>query len=81
MDKMIRIIAKRDGFRRCGMAHPETATLHPTDTFTPEQMQQLISDPMLLVDLVSVDEDGQAEVVASPPSQVRAAKAKAEGKQ
>lgn len=81
MAKKIRIIAKREGFRRCDMAHSETPTFHEPDAFTAEQLQQLTTDPMLVVDLVEVDDDGQAEVVASPAAQVKAAKSKSAAKE
>ena len=46
---MIRIIAKRDGFRRCGVAHPAQPTDHPNDSFTGEQIEILKAEPMLTV--------------------------------
>lgn len=73
MAKKIRIISKREGFRRCGVAHSETATFHDIDAFTSEQLQTLSTDPMLVVDVVDVGEDGEAEIVASPAAQVKAA--------
>ena len=45
----ITITSKRDGFRRCGMAHPATPTTHDADTFTDEQLQELKDEPMLVV--------------------------------
>lgn len=50
MAKHIRIVAKREGFRRAGIAHSESATFHPIDRFTPEQLDQLKAEPMLIVD-------------------------------
>jgi len=62
----IRIIAKRDGFRRCGIAHPETPTLYDADEFSAEEVARLGAEPMLVVDLVDVDGAGEATLVASP---------------
>lgn len=80
MAKKIRIISKREGFRRCGVAHSETPIFHEPDRFAREELEQLTRDPMLVVDLVDVGEDGEAEIVASPPAQVQAAKGKAPAK-
>ena len=38
---MLIITSKKDGFRRCGVAHPSTPTEHPDDAFTPEQDRDL----------------------------------------
>ena len=46
---MIRIIAKKDGFRRAGMAHYGIRT-YPDDYFTPEQLKRLKSEPNLVVE-------------------------------
>ncbi|MHB1059816.1 MAG: HI1506-related protein [Rhodanobacter sp.] len=46
---MLRITAKRDGFRRCGVAHPAQPIDHPADRFTGEQTEILKAEPMLVV--------------------------------
>ncbi|HJB65192.1 MAG TPA: hypothetical protein H9768_02765 [Candidatus Mailhella merdavium] len=46
---MIRITAKRDGFRRAGMAHDGTKDW-PDGTFTPEQLAALKDETMLTVE-------------------------------
>lgn len=46
---MIRIISKKDGFRRCGVAHPETATDYDDDKFTKKELERLKNEPMLIV--------------------------------
>ena len=51
MAELIRITAKRDGFRRMGLAHPGTPTDYPADRFTAEQLTQLQADPMLVVEI------------------------------
>lgn len=45
----IQITAKRDGFRRCGIAHSETTTTYGDDHFTRAQLQELKSEPNLIV--------------------------------
>lgn len=46
---MIIISSKKDGFRRCGVAHPAAPTEYPDGSFTPEQLTQLQAEPMLVV--------------------------------
>lgn len=50
--RKIRIVSRRDGFRRCGVAHPATPTFHPEDRFTPDELERLCRDPMLIVDVL-----------------------------
>lgn len=49
----LRITARRAGFRRAGVAHPAAAVEHPDGSFTPEQIEALISEPMLIVEVVT----------------------------
>lgn len=49
---MIRITSKHDGFRRAGFAHPAAATEYADGHFTPEQLQALKDEPMLIVEAV-----------------------------
>ncbi|HBC0038449.1 TPA: hypothetical protein JGA48_002676 [Salmonella enterica] len=49
MEKVIEITARRDGFRRCGVAHSATTKAWPVDAFTPEQLAVMKADPMLIV--------------------------------
>lgn len=52
------ITAKKDGFRRCGMAHSSDAVKHKDGTFTEEQLAILKAEPMLVVqELVDVPTD------------------------
>lgn len=46
---MIFITSKREGFARCGVRFSETTTSYPDDRFTPEQLADLESEPMLVV--------------------------------
>lgn len=43
------ITAKKDGFRRCGMAHSARPVEHKDGTFTEEQLASLKAEPMLVV--------------------------------
>lgn len=60
MAKMIRIVAKRDGFRRCGVRHSASGADHPTDQFSKDEMKILLAEPMLVVHEVEVP-DGKAK--------------------
>lgn len=48
----VRIRSRRDGFRRCNVAHPKAPTDHPATRFTPDQMERLLAEPVLTVELV-----------------------------
>ncbi len=43
------ITAKKDGFRRCGMAHLARPVEHKDGAFTDEQLAILKAEPMLVV--------------------------------
>jgi len=43
------ITAKREGFRRCGIAHPGKPTSYPDDFFTEEQLRALDKEPQLIL--------------------------------
>lgn len=47
---MIRITAKRDGFRRCGVNHFAVPTEYPSDFFTEGELAVLKGEPMLVVE-------------------------------
>ncbi|HHR6222747.1 TPA: HI1506-related protein [Providencia alcalifaciens] len=49
------ITAKVNGFRRCGIAHSDTATEYPDDHFTKEQLATLQAEPMLVVSVGTKD--------------------------
>jgi len=68
---MIRIRSKQDGFRRCGVAHPATTVDHPDGTFTPDQVELLQTEPMLMVEIVEVEGEGNANLgKVKPPTAV-----------
>jgi hypothetical protein len=48
---MIVITSKIAGFRRGGVAHPAVATEYPDGHFTPEQLDALQAEPMLVVEV------------------------------
>ena len=60
MAQLIRITAKREGFRRAGLAHPSAPTEYPLERFAPDQVDALQAEPMLVVDLVSPPADDDA---------------------
>ncbi|OGB82021.1 MAG: hypothetical protein A2496_05305 [Burkholderiales bacterium RIFOXYC12_FULL_60_6] len=46
---MIRIVSKKEGFRRCGVAHPKGPVEYPDGHWTEEQLAALQAEPMLVV--------------------------------
>ncbi|WP_029009390.1 HI1506-related protein [Azospirillum halopraeferens] len=65
----LRIVAKRDGFRRAGLAHPDRPVFHRRADLTDEQVAALMDEPMLIVDEMDPPD------AATPPA--RTAKGKA----
>ncbi|HIF5902470.1 TPA: HI1506-related protein [Raoultella ornithinolytica] len=53
----ITITAKRDGFRRCGVAHRDVPVTFPDGYFTDEQIAILRAEPSLVVHLGPVSGD------------------------
>ncbi|WP_316347618.1 HI1506-related protein [Desulfuromonas acetoxidans] len=54
---MIKITSKKAGFRRCGIAHPTTATEYPDGKFTEKQLKQLQAEPMLVIEVIAGEPD------------------------
>ncbi len=54
---MIRITSKQDGFRRCGVAHSKSPAEYKDDAFTPEQIETLKEEPMLVVEILNEKEN------------------------
>ena len=50
---MIIIIAKKDGFRRCGIAHSKEPTEYPDDRFSAKELNDLSAEAMLIVEEVA----------------------------
>ncbi|GAB7081936.1 HI1506-related protein [Megalodesulfovibrio paquesii] len=55
------IIAKKDGFRRCGVSHSGQPTTWPDDRFTPEELAILQAEPQLVVQVVQVVPETEAK--------------------
>lgn len=53
---MIVIISKKDGFRRCGIAHTVEPVGYEEGFFSAEQLRQLEAEPMLTVGHVATEE-------------------------
>lgn len=53
----ITITSKRDGFRRCGVAHRDVPVFWPDGSFTDEQIAILRAEPALVVHLGAVSGD------------------------
>lgn len=54
---MIRIRSKQEGFRRCGVAHPDEWTEYPDERFSAEELATLTAEPMLQVQTGAAAED------------------------
>ena len=83
---MIRIKSKKDGFRRCGIAHSKEAVQYPDDRFSAGELAVLRAEPMLTVEIVKEkkespppDESPSKAVDADAPSE-ESAKAGKKGK-
>ena len=59
MSKILRISARREGFRRAGIAHTVAPADHPLDTLTAKQIAALKAEPMLLVVELDAPEGGK----------------------
>lgn len=55
---IVRIAAKRHGFRRCGIAHPAQPVEYPVERFSSAELKRLKAEPMLEV-VVLDGEPGQ----------------------
>ncbi|STX11666.1 Uncharacterised protein [Klebsiella pneumoniae] len=53
----ITITAKRDGFRRCGVAHRDVPVTWPDGRFTDEEIAILLAEPSLVVHIGAVSGD------------------------
>ncbi len=64
--KGLRIVSKVDGFRRGGIAHPDTAVDHPADRFSEEQITAILAEPKLVVSEIDLpDPEPKAKGKAS----------------
>lgn len=53
---MIRITSRKEGFRRCGVVHSTEPTDHPDEKFTADELDRLMSEPMLMIEVFDADE-------------------------
>lgn len=70
--KMIRVIAKKDGFRRAGRAWVGTTEL-PAWRFTDAELDQLRKEPLLVVQEFELkdEETGEAAAKAEPEAEAK----------
>ena len=71
----VQITAKKDGFRRAGVAHPAVMTEYADDAFTAEQLAQLKAEPMLTVKVIKVTKKDNSSKDAAAAEQTTEAKA------
>ncbi len=62
----IKIVSKRNGFRRCGVEHLDKPVIYPDDRFTEEELEVLKAEPMLVVSEVDDDLLPEDEAAAEP---------------
>lgn len=62
---VLRITARRAGFRRAGVAHPATPVEHPAERFTAGEIARLEAEPMLIVERVEPASAGGGESASS----------------
>ena len=62
----VQITAKKDGFRRAGVAHPAVMTEYADGTFTDEQLAQLKAEPMLTVKVIKATKKDNGSKDAAP---------------
>jgi 3'-phosphoadenosine 5'-phosphosulfate sulfotransferase (PAPS reductase)/FAD synthetase len=56
---MIRITAKKDGFRRCGVAHSAKPVEYADDRFSPAELKRLAAESMLVVERIADPSQGK----------------------
>jgi len=71
---MVKITSKRDGFRRCGIAHPKKPTEYKDNRFSEDELAILKAEPMLAV--VSGDDEAKAKAKAEADAKAKAKAAK-----
>ncbi|SBW09166.1 conserved hypothetical protein [uncultured Alphaproteobacteria bacterium] len=76
---MIRVIAKKDGFRRAGRAWVGTTEL-PERIFTDAELHQLQSEPMLVVQEFEIEDETKGEDAPKPTEPESETKAKPSAK-
>jgi len=57
----IRITAKKDGFRRCGVAHPAQPTEYLDSKFSKQELELLQKEPMLVVEILAGAEKAKSD--------------------
>jgi len=65
----VKVIPKRAGFRRAGFAFPEEGLTIRLSELTDKQLDQLESEPMLVVIPVEVEEPATADADAAKPAE------------
>lgn len=80
---MIRITSRKDGFRRCGIAHTKEPVEYPDDRFSEEGLEILKAEPMLIVDTAEVtkpSEPTEEKLIKAAKEAIDAGKTTNDGK-
>ncbi|MHB1183392.1 MAG: HI1506-related protein [Desulfobulbia bacterium] len=77
---MIQIVSKKEGFRRCGVAHVKGPVDYPDGHWTEEQLTALKAEPMLVVTFIEdeskkgaakkAEADGKAPTGGQSPEKI-----------
>lgn len=57
----VKITSRSAGFRRCGIAHPAQPTTYQDGTFDEKQLAILQAEPMLIVEVIPEEPQGDPE--------------------
>ena len=69
---MIRIISKRDGFRRCGIAHSKRPVEYDDKRFSKKELAILQAETMLVVEVIFDDKEARAKAKAEAEAKAKA---------
>jgi len=69
---MIRIRSKKNGFRRCGIAHSSEWQEYPDERFNEDEVKTLLAEPMLQVDVFIDLKEHQFEAAKAPDPEAAA---------
>ncbi|SIR43151.1 hypothetical protein SAMN05880590_1328 [Rhizobium sp. RU35A] len=54
---VLKIVSRQDGFRRAGLVHMREAAFHEVAVLSPDQIERLLSEPMLVAEVIERPDD------------------------